>query len=142
MSNINIFIIDINNVTFKDVPVGFIYFQLPNQKPPKYLWPDCQWKDISSEYAGLFFRTIGGESEPFGQIQNENAPKLDHVNITVDINSDKKFNINDVYISKEWSDWFYTGDWYYSRSKRIRFHTSDGEVRPKNMAMKIWQRLS
>jgi len=32
------------------------------------------WKDVTSDYAGLFFRAEGGGSEAFGTLQNENFP--------------------------------------------------------------------
>ena len=50
------------------LPVGFVYFQLRGQPKPSDLF-DGEWEDISSQYAGLFFRVEGGNSAPFGQDQ-------------------------------------------------------------------------
>ncbi|CAG2111541.1 unnamed protein product [Medioppia subpectinata] len=59
------------------VPIGFIYIQLPNQTDPKYLWPKYTWEDVTSNYAGHFFRAEGGGSLGFEQgTQSENAPRL------------------------------------------------------------------
>src|SRR5699024_6530309 len=38
------------------VPSGFIYVQLSNQPDPRTLWPAVNWKDVTSGYAGHFFR--------------------------------------------------------------------------------------
>jgi hypothetical protein len=35
-----------------------------------------EWKDVTSDYAGLLFRAEGGGSEAFGQVQVENSPRL------------------------------------------------------------------
>jgi hypothetical protein len=47
-------------------PVGFIYIQLHEQSSPQDLWPSSNWEIISSEsYNGAFFRTEGGNAQPF-----------------------------------------------------------------------------
>ena len=42
------------------------------------------------------------------------------------------------------SDWIYTGDYSkstaYGHSVHLRFAVSGGEVRPRNMAIRIWKR--
>jgi hypothetical protein len=40
--------------------IGFIYTQIPDQPEPYTLWPRVEGRDITSEYAGLFFRAEGG----------------------------------------------------------------------------------
>jgi hypothetical protein len=47
------------------LPVGFIYFQLRGQPSPRDIFSGT-WEDISSQYAGLFFRVEGGNAAPFG----------------------------------------------------------------------------
>jgi hypothetical protein len=37
------------------------------------------WNDVSSAYAGVFFRVTGGDAASFGQVQNDNAPILKEV---------------------------------------------------------------
>jgi hypothetical protein len=34
------------------VQIGFIYAQLPKEKPPTEIWPWMTWNDVSSAYAG------------------------------------------------------------------------------------------
>ena len=59
----------IKNIEQNPVPIGFIYVQLPNQPEPKTLWPTVEWKSVSSDYSGHFFRVEGGNAAPFGQKQ-------------------------------------------------------------------------
>ncbi len=55
------------------VPIGFIYVQLPKQKSPTEIWSWMIWKDVTSDYAGLFFRAEGGGSEVFEKIQEDTS---------------------------------------------------------------------
>ena len=50
------------------MPVGSVYWQLPNQLPPQTLFGGT-WQNISSVYAGLFFRAEGGNAATFGDTQ-------------------------------------------------------------------------
>ncbi|CAG2104855.1 unnamed protein product [Medioppia subpectinata] len=62
------------------VPIGFTYVQLPGQAEPKTLWPDYTWLDVTTQYAGQFFRAEGAGSLGFGDgVQSENAPRLSSV---------------------------------------------------------------
>ena len=61
------------------IPVGFVYTQLPDQPQPATLWPTFNWTDVTSTYAGLFFRAEGGGSEKFGSVQQDNSPRLESV---------------------------------------------------------------
>ena len=48
------------------IPIGFTYVQLPHEKGPSDFWPEINWKDVTPDYAGVFFRAGGGEAAPFG----------------------------------------------------------------------------
>ena len=71
-------------VPFKDMivgltplPIGFIYFQLRGQSTPDVLFGTSgKWQDISSTYAGEFFRAVGGDAASFGGKQNEGLPNI------------------------------------------------------------------
>jgi hypothetical protein len=69
----------LEDVRKNPVPIGFIYVQLPSQPEPKTLWSMVEWKDVTSDYAGLFFRAEGGNSFPFGQTQSSDSPRLSSV---------------------------------------------------------------
>ena len=130
------------------VPVGYIHMQLYNQAEPKDIWPNFEWKDISSDYAGLFFRVHGGGSANFGLIQDENIPqitKLLHEYVPEAVSdSSKHFQIT---LDKNISDLYYKakvpGDNFYQQFhfEGMRVVKSFGEIRPRNQAIKIWKRI-
>lgn len=64
-----------NNAVNKDIiPEGFVYVQYSGQPTPKELWPWYKWSNISSDYAGDFFRAEGGDASTFNSgRQTDNA---------------------------------------------------------------------
>ena len=63
-----------------NLPIGFIYMQLRGQSTPDVLFKTSgKWQDISSTYAGEFFRAVGGNSASFGSKQNEGLPTFNIV---------------------------------------------------------------
>src|SRR5699024_5951111 len=61
------------------LPLGFTYVQLPKDKAPGEIWPWATWTDVSSTYAGVFFRVEGGAAAPFGTVQESNTTTLSHI---------------------------------------------------------------
>ena len=120
------------------LPIGFIYVQLPSEKTPSDIWPWTKWTDISATYGGVFFRVEGAGSESFGKIQEDNAPRI------VDIENSPTAgggSWGHHSIGKSLTtNWIYTGDRVNSNWVHSRFTTSGGEVRPKNMAIRVWKR--
>ena len=55
------------------IPIGYVYIQFPGQSEPSTLWPDFTWTNISSSYAGRFFRAEGGNAASFGNNQGSGA---------------------------------------------------------------------
>jgi len=125
------------------VPIGFIYVQLPNQPDPKSLWPTVEWKNVTSDYAGLFFRAEGRGSEAFGKAQDENAPRLTGVwndwftpvNYVANISANSDWN-------KPVSTGPALGSDYKDLHWGLRFRVSSGEIRPRNQAVRIWKRTN
>ncbi len=69
--------ITLTNLVNKIIPIGFIYIQYRNQSTPDILFgTDGKWQDVSSEYAGEFFRAVGGNSSSFGTTQAEGLPDI------------------------------------------------------------------
>ena len=69
--------ITLTNLVNKIIPIGFIYIQYRNQSTPDILFgTDGKWQDVSAEYAGEFFRALGGNSASFGVKQNEGLPNI------------------------------------------------------------------
>jgi hypothetical protein len=122
-------------------PIGFIYVQLPNEKSPTEIWPWMMWNDVSSAYAGVFFRVTGGEAATFGQVQEDNSPRLSEVNGLLEDQKAQHSQSNwwNNTIPREgWSNWVITG--WTGQVNFIRFQMSGGEVRPRNMAIRVWKR--
>jgi hypothetical protein len=52
-------------VTGALLPIGTIYFQLPGKEAPADLFGG-EWTNVSSSFAGVFFRAEGGNASSFG----------------------------------------------------------------------------
>jgi len=98
-----------------------------------------QWTDVSAHYAGVFFRVEGGRAASFGQTQEESAPHL--VKVEYGVNDDYQ-EVIDTFpgqTSKRiLSSGLNNGAWHSHET--LRFTLSGGEVRPHNMAVKVWKR--
>jgi hypothetical protein len=109
------------------------------------------WKDVSSTYAGVFFRVMGGKAASFGEVQEDDAPRL--IEVTTGFNDHLhlekggygqyiEYGYNITIPKEGWSDWTITG--HYTKDDAItrltRFQTSGKEVRPRNMAIRVWKR--
>lgn len=129
----------------KYVPIDFIYTQFPNQSEPGAIWPKTNWTDVTSDYAGLFFRAEGshseGKSEHFGYTQNSNqsriikiAAKASREIRSLESDPDKYFDL----IEGVWSNHINDGS---HRLYSFKFFTSKAENRPRNTAIRIWKRV-
>lgn len=128
----------------KVVPVGSIYIEYYNQASPKTLWPTLSWLDITSSYAGLFFRVLGSGSDNWGVTQSPCAPRMTQMAYTYEYPS---WGDNPLTIpSSGWSKWGEAGLHTNNANDRdtevLKFYTEGCEVRPKNQAIRIWKRQS
>ncbi|KAH9397190.1 hypothetical protein TYRP_003499 [Tyrophagus putrescentiae] len=127
------------------VPQDFVYLQLPREKAPGELWPNFIWNDISRYYAGQFFRVIGGAAAPLTEVQKGSIPYISqvkhcnacpygdmHSSISMDFRSTKESEV--VLSAAKFRN--YGTTW----SDGISFNWTAGEVRPRNMAYKVWVR--
>lgn len=51
-------------------PVGYVYVQFPGTDAPEALGLPGTWQNISSNWAGRFFRAAGGTAAAFGSCQD------------------------------------------------------------------------
>jgi len=127
----------------KMIPDGFIYVQYPGQPSPQTLWPLLKWNDVSDQYAGHFFRVVGGNAAEFGKAQGENVPRLSHVNSRME-KATGQSERKDIDISPgQTSARLWTGDDVGGKGTLIStsFTMTGGEVRPKNFAVRVWKRV-
>ena len=138
---INSMKLDLNKID-SIIPIGFIYTQLPQQSMPKELWPNMEWKEVTSEYAGLFFRAEGGKSAAFGQIQEANQSWISSVDI-FGWHYDSFHGPEEMskVTNLEENKWVETNPEKSLAIMHLNFFTTGGEVRPKNTAIKIWKRI-
>ena len=122
------------------IPINFLYTQLPNQSLPEQIWPQFQWKDVTQQYSGLFFRAEGEGSEKFGTIQSSNQSWISNsITYGCKLNEGGHDCVSGYGVMKknQWSDNVNVNHY----SHYLHFFTTDGEVRPKNTAIKIWIRV-
>ena len=143
-------------------PIDSIYTQYPNCKEPKELWKNTNQEII--DYNGAFFRSVGGNSNEFGKIQNEGLPNIkgnkllawtDYTGggiIMRESTNEKSSALYSYQDSKYYS-------FYYNKpisSKENKHHNilsfdanrtneiygSSNHVTPLNYSIKIWKRTS
>lgn len=112
-------------ITEPILPIGFIYVQLPNQTAPNETWNWMEWEDVTSQYAGLFFRAEGENAAPFGEVQEADSPKLVAMDSVETDNGVNNFLTIDRSTNRNWD---------------MQVMMTYNEVRPRNMAIKIWKR--
>lgn len=122
------------------IPIGFLYIQYPFESEPHLLWSKYIWTEVTSKYNNSFFRAEGSNTASFGYVQEGSAPRLTSLQST-GFGEGKKETIS-VYPGS-WSDGICTGKydkdddgWCYLTN----FMVSKEEVKPQNMAIKIWKR--
>ena len=124
------------------IPLGFIYVQLPKEKAPSTIWSSMVWTDVTSDYAGLFFRAGGGDAAAFGSIQE------DHTRNLVSVKSGVNFDLGnhcshtpDKFTRIANSQVLCTASYGATNGvNAINFTLATGEVRPRNMAIRVWKR--
>ena len=116
------------------IPVGFIYTQLPDQPSPSKLWPMYKWEEISPKYAGLFFRVVGHGAGVFGRVQESSSQRLTGVK-TYNLHSVQTQELKqmDLLADNRWTD--------VDNGFPVSLRVSGDEIRPKNTAIKVWKRI-
>jgi hypothetical protein len=126
------------------VPIGFLYTQFPKKPNPQSIWPNLMWRDVTSEYAGLFFRAGGGAAAAFGEIQPESTKRLK----TIASRGQREYGEgwNPVSINPGgWTTWIRmghyggVGGWDYAT--HMKFEATNDEIKPRNTAVLIWERI-
>lgn len=121
------------------IPIGYIYKQLPFEKMPNELWPWTHWNEVSSTYAGVFFRVVGGDAKGFNATQAENSPRVTSIDFSSSSSESTYFSVS--LTPGFWSNYANSGG-YDGHWVGMKFYVSSGEVRPRNMAIRIWKRIA
>jgi len=117
------------------LPVGFIYFQLRGQPAPGELFSG-DWQDISSQYAGLFFRVEGGNAAAFGsEPQAQEVQSHRHTYYGQN-------NVGDwtnITTNKPDNNWKPMAN---APAQRNTSYEGDTETRPVNTTIRVWKRTA
>lgn len=127
------------------LPIGFIYFQLRGQATPDQLFGSSgKWQDISSTYAGEFFRAVGGDSASFGSKQNEGLPNItgtfsmkgvETYNVTGAFRVDSRIGLGSSGVGD--------GTRYsFQASRSNTIYGASSHVTPYNSAVRVWKKIS
>ena len=134
-----------------NLPIGFIYVQYKNQSTPDTLFgTDGKWQDVSSEYAGEFFRAVGGDSSSFGITQAEGLPNI--TGLIDPVSGLFKSNFRDGAFSGG-GDWRFSpvqqnsgggesSACYFSASGSNSIYGASTHVTPYNSAIRIWKKIA
>lgn len=121
-----------------------MYVQYPGMPEPNTLWPSVNWEQITSQYAGLFFRAEGGTSKSFnGGNQDDISPRIISASQCNQNICGANENINFIYsdgitATPHLRTAMYRNDYW----ETIGFKTQHKEVIPKNMSIRIYKRTS
>lgn len=143
--------ITLTNLVNKIIPIGFIYIQYRNQSTPDILFgTDGKWQDISSEFAGEFFRAVGGNSAAFGSKQAEGLPNI--TGIIDPVSGLFKSNFKNGAFSGG-GDWRFSpiqqnsgggesAECYFNASSSNSIYGASTHVTPYNSSIRIWKKIA
>lgn len=129
------------------MPVGSVYVQFRGQPAPNTLWGGT-WQNISSTFAGEFFRAEGGDAASFGSSQPEGLPFPYHDH---SFSLSGRYGMNGTSIT---SSYWGSGDrvigygtlttpgWGDFGNGATNIYGKSSHVTPKNSAIRIWKRIS
>ncbi|NIZ41360.1 hypothetical protein PVA45_07175 (plasmid) [Entomospira entomophila] len=125
-------------------PVGTTVVQYPHETSPQERMPFLAWKEISQQYAGDFFRVVGGLASAFGSgKQSESVPNLTG---KFDSSSAKWSGSGVFYVSTQQKDGgnasnsLYADIINFDASKSSATYGRRNEVAPTNQSIRLWIR--
>ena len=143
--------ITLTNLVNKIIPIGFIYIQYRNQSTPDILFgTDGKWQDVSAEYAGEFFRAVGGDSAAFGSKQTEGLPNITGMIDPVSGLFKSKFSNGAFSGGGDWrfspvqenSGGGESAACYFSASSSNSIYGASTHVTPYNSSIRIWKKIA
>ena len=138
--------------TKPNIPIGYLYIQLPNQESPDILFGG-NWENISSECTGKFLRIEGGNASSFGSIQKGGLPNITGKTQPVRYGAAHETITSAGSFFPEEIDtiWEVSSVQKNSKARLENFNASrsssiyqDGitEVRPENITVRIWKKIN
>jgi hypothetical protein len=119
-------------------PVGICYTQYPNTPTPMTLFGGT-WANISSMYAGLFFRAEGGNAGAFNPtgvtVQSQDIQPHNHIQYTDGVDDKNFTDLVGQYPPGDASNGPHN-------TGLVTGTTGGIETRPVNTTIRIWQRTA
>ena len=139
------------NISEPPPPINFIYVQYRGQDAPATLFPGTTWSNVSSTYAGRFFRAEGGAAAAFGSQQDGGLPNIRGYFQWATNPPPGEFTRSGAFYGDGTSRYISAnnGGSYLREDMDVnfdasRFNTIYGaatEVRPSNETIRIWKRI-
>lgn len=137
------------------MPKGAIYPQYPGKSDPATIFGGT-WKNVSSEFAGKFFRAEGGAAAPFGESQSEGLPNIEGSLYTVGFHENEligfyennsgciRLGAMNSKFGKVSEVSNYTGSTYFSIDASLSnsLYGASSHVTPENATIRIWEKVS
>lgn len=133
------------------LPVGFVYVRFAGMPAPSEMFAGT-WSNISSTFAGMFFRSQGGSAAAFGSNQNGGLPNItgrfqrrDDAGVFGGL-----VNFSGAFYGTDSANWRTrcTGGVYgnvtinFDASRISSLYGAASEVRPINSTIQIWKRTN
>lgn len=126
------------------MPVGSVYVQFSGQTDPTTLFGGT-WDNVSSTYAGLFFRAEGGNAAAFGSTQDGGAPNISGTfggTNTTSSPASGAFSDTEVPVVALQLGSTNMGKVNFSAASSNATYGAATEVRPANSTIRIWKRTA
>ena len=134
------------------MPIGSVYVQFAGQSAPADVFGGT-WSNVSSSYAGNFFRAEGGNAAAFGSSQTGGLPNIvgniqggDTTGVTIfkhELDSGALYSLKNTKsyapIGAETEEYYDIG---LDASKSSSLYGAASEVRPINSTIRIWKRTA
>lgn len=141
------------------IPLHFVYVQFPGMPAPTTLYNFGTWTERTSSFAGAFFRAAGGGASAFGS--GRQGARLPNIRGKIDgsaMNASGQFltDADNLTITGAFSthrssrysiyNGSTTGNYVdtleFNANKANSIYTDNGEVRPENYTIRIWERTA
>lgn len=132
-------------------PIGFVYIQFQGQSDPNSLFGGGTWQNISSNYAGKFFRAEGGDAAAFGSSQAEGLPNItgkisgEYISLFSDLTTSGAFT-SPINKTKDCPDGRLSvkncSGFSFSASNSNSIYGASSHVTPVNTTIRIWKRTA
>lgn len=140
------------NINVATIPVGFNYVQYPGESVPADLFGG-EWENISSQFAGMFFRAEGGNAAEFGGSQTHALPGIYGTVSFAQFGSsggkviagvDGAFTMGSAYSGYSSANATSTDNFIlgFSAANSNGIYGAANEVRTANSTIRIWKRTA